>query len=141
MRTHGRYIGYTQCSRQLAPKSLHKQLGLTHSLEFPLFLGKKKMKSLLPLPKEGHTFSCTPKISKTIPKTRLGLSKRQQSPLRNHLPPAVPAKRQLPFRLEMGWLQRWQAAETAAAYSYRLRPLARPYPNAHNKILGFPCSQ
>ena len=102
--------------------------GLTHSPEFPLFLGRGKMKSLLPLREEEHAHSCTPKIPKTMRKTNLSLSKRQQKPQRNHLPPAVPAKKQIPFRLAMTLLQRCQAAETDAAYSYRLRPLAHPYP-------------
>ena len=54
------------------------------------------MKTRLSLAKEGHAFSCISKILKKVPKTRLYLSKRQHHPQRTHLPPAVPAKRELP---------------------------------------------
>ena len=59
------------------------------------------MKTLLPLPEEGHTFSCTQKLEKNVPKTRLGPSKKQQNPQRTQLPPDVLAKRQLP--LDSSW--------------------------------------
>ena len=75
------------------------------------------MKTLLPLPEEGHTFSCTQKLEKNMRKTRLGLSKGQQNPQRTQLPPAVPAKRQLPLD------SRWRFCSVAKQPKQLLRTL------------------
>jgi len=75
------------------------------------------MKNRLSLAKEGHAFSCISKRLKKVPKTRLYLSKRQHNPQRTHLPPAVPAKRELP------WDSRWRRCSVAKQPKQLLRTL------------------
>ena len=75
------------------------------------------MKTLLPLPEEGHTFSCTQKLEQNMRKKRLGLSKMQQNSQRTQLPPAVQAKRQLPLN------SRWRFCSVAKQPKQLLRTL------------------
>jgi hypothetical protein len=75
------------------------------------------MKTRLSLAKEGHAFSCISKRLKKVPKTCLYLPKRQHNPQRTHLPPAVPAKRELP------WDLRWRRCSVAKQPKQLLRTL------------------
>lgn len=118
MRTHGRYI---RCTQNGPWSWRHNRCinnwGLTHSSEFPLFHDRNKTKNLLSLPEEGHPFSCTPKDLKAMRKTRLSLSKRQQSPQRTHLPPAVSERRKLPLD------SKWRCCSVAKQPKQLLRTL------------------
>ena len=73
--------------------------GLTHIHQNSrCFLIGKNLLKLYCRPLRKVTPFPAPKNSKkNIRKTRSGLSKRQQNPQRTQLPPAVPAKRQLPL--------------------------------------------
>ena len=90
--------------------------GLSHSPEFSLMLDRKKLKLYCRSLRKVTPFPA-PKNSKKMRKTRLGLSKRQQNPQRTQLPPAVPAKRQLPLD------SRWRFCSVAKQPKQLLRTL------------------
>ena len=80
--------------------------GLTHSPEFPLFLDRKKMKTLLPLHEEGHTFSCTQKLEKNMWKNAFRPLKKATEPAAHPASTSRAGEETAPFGLEMAFLQR-----------------------------------